>query len=563
MLPTSTHLCNPIFPVRQDTQSHGVPEFGQGVDLFIHPHPKLGMTQVTGTLNSGPGRGISVRSSFGHVAGQGIVRYQPDWTEDRGDMKSRPKTSPFDQEISVASEQKRGEWIHRRLLVYCKFSIFQFSLETIVRLFVLAWRGGSFVQNFLASATGDLLPPVVGIVIFLSGYRYAKNRSLDRVAVIRTSFRMIFLVGLMAFIVRPLFADAPVPLIGRVLIIHLVGALFIPWTVREAFKILLGLCGLALISDFLFVQGTLGHRIFEVFVLPAMGAPGLLWCWFRYSRFHSKFTLNHVLGRYGQLQRELEQARSVHEMLFPNEITEGPFQLRYRYEPMQQLGGDYVYVRRDQVERLNIVVLDVTGHGITAALTVNRIHGELDRLFGEEDDRPPGDVLTALNRYFCVSMARHGVYATAVAVRIDQQGDQLEWANAGHPPPFVLRGRSPCVALDSNAVMLGVLDDPMYECPTEVQTFVDGDRVVLYTDGVIEAHDSHDEMLGIEGVERVLQNKASVASRDAVSEHLLREVQRFRKGPAEDDVLIVELSRHRDRDGIPDEKEEVHATPWT
>jgi len=473
-------------------------------------------------------------------------------------MKKRPATSPFDEEISVASEQKRGEWIHRRLLLYCKFSIFQFSLETVIRLIILASRPGSFIQDFFASATRDLLPPVVGIFIFLAGYQRAKNRSLDRMAVIRYSFRMIFLVGLMGFIIRPLFADAPVPLIGRVLLIHLVGALFIPWTVREAFKILLGLCGLALISDFLFVDGTLGHKIFEVFILPTLGIPGLLWCWFRYSRFHSRFTLDHVLGRYGQLQRELEQARSVHEMLFPNEITEGPFQLRYRYEPMQQLGGDYVYVYRDQAERLNIVVLDVTGHGITAALTVNRIHGELDRLFGEHDDRRPGDVLKALNRYFCVSMARHDVYATAVAVRIDQQGDQLEWANAGHPPPFVLCAQSPCVALNSNAVMLGVLDDLLYECPTEVQAFVDGDRVVLYTDGVIEAHDSRDEMLGIEGFQRVLQDKASVASREAVSEDLLHEVQRFRKGPAEDDVLIVELSRHRDRAG--DRKGEIHAS---
>ncbi|UCD48821.1 MAG: serine/threonine-protein phosphatase [Phycisphaerales bacterium] len=473
-------------------------------------------------------------------------------------MKNRPATSPFDEEISVASEQKRGEWIHRRLLIYCKFSIFQFTLETVIRLTILVFRHGSFVQNFLASATSDLLPPVVGVIIFLSGYKYAKNRPLDRVAVIRYSFRMIFLVGIMGFVIRPLFADAPVPLVGRVLVIHLVGALFIPWTVREAFKILLGLCGLALISDFLFVEGTLGHRVFEVFILPAMGLPGLLWCWFRYSRFHSRFTLDHVLGRYGQLQRELEQARSVHEMLFPNEITEGPFQLRYRYEPMQQLGGDYVYVHRDQGDRLNIVVLDVTGHGITAALTVNRIHGELDRLFGENDDRRPGDVLKALNRYFCVSMARHGVYATAVAVRIDRQGDQLEWANAGHPPPFVLCGESPCVALDSNAVMLGVLDDPLYECSTQVQTFADGDRIVLYTDGVIEAHDSRNEMLGIDGFQRVLQGKASVASREAVSEDLLREVQRFRKGPAEDDVLIVELSRHGDR--AEDRKGEIHAT---
>lgn len=458
-------------------------------------------------------------------------------------MANVSATAPFDEEISVASEQKRSEWMHRRLIIYCVFSMFQFGVEIAVRLIMVMFQAGSFWKNCVACATSDLLPPVVGIVVFYGGYKRAKNRTLDRVAVIRYSFRMIFLVGVMGFLIRPFLATAPISLFGRVVIFHLVGALFMPWTVREAFKILLALCGLALISDFLFVKSTFGHHVFQVFILPTAGVPGLLWCWVRHSRFKSTFTLQHVLGRYGQLQRELEQARTVHEMLFPNEITEGPFQLRYRYEPMQQLGGDYVYVHRDQAERLNIVVLDVTGHGITAALTVNRIHGELDRLFGENDDRQPGGMLRALNRYFCVSMSKHGIYATAVAVRIDQQGDQLEWANAGHPPPFVLDTQGQCFALDSNAVMLGVLDDPAYECPTQMQAFVDGDRVVLYTDGVVEAHDERYEMLGIEGFQRVLQDKASSAKREGVSEDLLHAVQRFRSGPAEDDVLIVELSR--------------------
>ncbi len=471
-------------------------------------------------------------------------------------MKSDSKASAFDEEISLASEQKRSEWMHRRLRIYCIFSMFQFGIETLVRLIVLLSRDGSFVQNFLAVATGDLLPPVVGVVIFFVGYRYAKNRTLDRGAVIRYSFRMIFLVGIMAFIIRPFFSDAPVPLIGRILVIHLIGSLFLPWTVRESFKILLALCGLALISDFLFVPGSIGHRIFEVFVLPTAGTPGLLYCWFRYSRFHNKFTVEHLMGRYGQLQQELQQARRIHEMLFPHEITEGPFELRYRYEPMQQLGGDYIYVHRDRADRLNIVVLDVTGHGITAALTVNRIHGELDRLFGENQDRPPGDVLVALNRYFCVSMSRHEVYATAVALRIDQAADRLEWANAGHPPPFILQEKDECLSLDSNAVMLGVLDDPMYECATESLVFADGDRVVLYTDGVIEAHNSRDQMLGIEGFQRILRDKAAAATNAGISADLLREVQRFRTGPAEDDILIVELSRRQgmlaEREGVID-----------
>jgi len=452
-------------------------------------------------------------------------------------------TSSFDEEITAASEQKRSEWMHRRLVLYCLVSIVMFGLEIVVRLLMALFRSGSFWANCLECATRDLLPPVVAIVIFYAGYKRAKNRTLERLDVIHYSFCMIFLLGVMGFLVRPFFATSPMWYYDRVLMFHLVGALFMPWTVREAFKILLALCGLALISEFIYAEGMFRQLIFDAFFLPTMGAPGLLLCWFRHSRFQHKFTLQHVLGRYGQLQRELEQARKVHEMLFPNEITEGPFQLRYRYEPMQQLGGDYIYVRRDAAERLSIVVIDVTGHGITAALTVNRIHGELDRLFGEDDDRRPGDVLKSLNRYFCVSMARHGVYATAVAVRIDQQGDQLEWANAGHPPPFMLDAQGPCSPLDSNAVMLGVLEDENYECPTEVQTFVDGARVVLYTDGVIEAHDDRDEMLGVEGFQRVLRDRTAGKERDDVSADLLREVQRFRKGPAEDDVLIVELSR--------------------
>jgi len=474
-------------------------------------------------------------------------------------MKKRPVASPFDDEILLASEQKRSEWMHRRLLIYCLFSIVLAGVEIVAYLVALLFQEGSYVGNLIARAGYDLLPGLVTILVFLIGYYRAKNRSLDRLAVIRYSFWMILLVGVMAFLIRPIFTAFPLrtlvtempsaqmhaqpSLVGRVLIVHLSGALFIPWTVREAFRMLLALCGLALISDLFFVEGTFGHRIIEVFILPTAGVPGLVYCWFRYSRFRRKFTVEHLLGRYGQLQQELQQARRIHEMLFPNEITEGPFQLRYRYEPMQQLGGDYVYVYRAEANSLNIVVLDVTGHGITAALTVNRIHGELDRLFGEDEDRRPGDVLKALNRYFCVSMARHDVYATAVAVRIDQRADQLEWANAGHPPPFVLQGQGRCIALDSNAVMLGVLDDPAYECCTEALTFADGDRIVLYTDGVIEAHDSRYEMLGIEGFQRVLQDKASQTPRDDVSEDLLHEVQRFRNGPAEDDVLIVELSR--------------------
>ncbi len=446
--------------------------------------------------------------------------------------------------------------MHRRLLIFCVVSMAAAGVEVVVQLVMLLWKAGSFFDHLVADY--HLLPGSVTVLVFFFGYRRAKDRRLDRAAVIRYSFWLILASGVLAFLVRPLFVAFPIrtlvtdlppeqahaqpSLVGRVLMIHMVGALFIPWTVREAARVLAALCGLALLSNILFVQGSLGYRIVEAVFLPTAGVPGLLYCWFRYSRFRSRFTLEHVLGRYGQLQQELQQARSVHEMLFPGEITEGSCQFRYGYEPMQQLGGDYVYVRRDEADRLSVVVIDVTGHGITAALTVNRIHGELDRLFGERADRPPGEVLTALNRYFCVSIARHGIYATAVAVRHDPKSGRLEWANAGHPPPFALDGRGQCVALDSNAVMLGVIDEPLYECQTQRRTFADGDCVVIYTDGAIEARDRRGEQLCIEGFQQVVIEKAAATDGAPLSSDLLTEVQRFRSGPPDDDTLIVELT---------------------
>lgn len=465
----------------------------------------------------------------------------------------------FDDEMSLASEEKRSQWVHRRLLIYCKVSIILSGVELAVRLIVLILKRGSFLGTLLEGSGVTLLPSIMNLIVFFTVYRRAKHRPLDRVGVIRYSFAMVLLLGLSAFLIRPvvgLFLAAPgrppglLPLEGRLLLIHFVAAAFIPWTSREALVLLAALSGLAVFAQGFFAHQSMGQRLTMVAVLPLAGLPGWFLCRLRYSRFRDKFALEHLTGRYRQLQRELEQARAIHEMLFPGEITEGGVQLRYAYEPMQQIGGDYLYVHHDGAGRISVVVLDVTGHGITAALTVNRIYGELDRLFGEREDRTPGEILYAMNRYFCVSLARMGIFATGVSLRVDGSEERLEWANAGHPPPFVLAAKAGCLALNSNAMMLGVLDNPDYECSTEVCSFSHGDRVVVYTDGVMEAHDKNQQMFGIEGCQQVLLEKAAQSANSKVSDDLLEAVRRFRAGPAEDDSLIVELTRHVVEDPI-------------
>src|SRR5690606_28540475 len=99
--------------------------------------------------------------------------------------------------------------------------------------------------------------------------------------------------------------------------------------------------------------------------------------------------LRALATRYGEFRRELTDARRIHESLFPKPKCEGDVHFLYLYEPMRQIGGDYLFVScaptdDGRREMLSFVVIDVTGHGIPAALTVNRLHGELSRLFAED-----------------------------------------------------------------------------------------------------------------------------------------------------------------------------------
>ena len=138
--------------------------------------------------------------------------------------------------------------------------------------------------------------------------------------------------------------------------------------------------------------------------------------------------------------------------------------------------------------------------------------------------------------------ARHGIFATALALRVDASQGSLEWANAGHPPAFLVSQDGAVQPLESNAVMLGVVDDPEYSCPTEQAVFAPGDRVVLYTDGVIEALDKWERALGVEGVRDTLRRAHGDRHEDFL-QVVWQRVQDHRQGPATDDTLVVEITR--------------------
>lgn len=338
--------------------------------------------------------------------------------------------------------------------------------------------------------------------------------------------------------------------LSNVFITHLLASLFIPWSPREAVRPLIPLLLLFAVFTLIFGDGSLTWRIVTVAGAPLVGLPGVAWSAWRIGRFRDRFHARVLRRSYGEMKRELVDARKIHEALFPEPILTGPVRFVYKYEPMRQIGGDFLFAHRfpglaeHDNEPLSIVMIDVTGHGVPAALTVNRLYGELARLFAEDPDIHPGEVLTALNSYVHYTLAAHSVYATALCVRVDPRLDLLEWASGGHPPAFVRTVDGRLERLDSTAFVLGACHGEDFDDGRKSVRFGRGDALIAYTDGAIEARDARGKMVGVEGFQRWVASVRPDPEEDSGwAAALLREVDRHRFGSPADDTLIVEIYR--------------------
>jgi sigma-B regulation protein RsbU (phosphoserine phosphatase) len=318
---------------------------------------------------------------------------------------------------------------------------------------------------------------------------------------------------------------------------------FLPWTATQAMRPIVPVLALNAVLAAILSKDGLSWLAMKAPFSLMIAVPGVLICLVRHSRRMEEFKLAFFQRRYGEVRRELFDARRIHEALFPAPIREGPVQFSYVYEPMHQIGGDYLYSScAGPGKPLNLVLMDVTGHGIPAALTVNRLHGELQRLFAERPAIGPGEVLALLNRYVYLTLANHAVYVTALCLRVDPAAGTLEYANGGHPSAY-LRGANGSVHdLPSTALLLGVSPDAEFSPDAVRLPFHPGDTLIAYTDGAIEARNSEGRMLSMSGMQRLVAGMPRVKCGDW-PQALIAAVEKHRLGPALDDTLVIEIAR--------------------
>lgn len=220
-----------------------------------------------------------------------------------------------------------------------------------------------------------------------------------------------------------------------------------------------------------------------------------------------------------QWKQEMEQAQQVQRLLIPAALPATPgFSVESVYLPAQQVGGDFFQISPGEDGSLLVVVGDVSGKGLKAAMTVSAIVGGLKQI----KTRQPAELLATLNRQLIDEL--HGGFVTCCATRITREG-KATIANAGHLSPY-RNGKE--FAVDTG-IPLGIDSASEYE-ETECE-LAPGDRFIIISDGVIEARNAKGELYGFERTED-LSNQSPVT--------IAETVQQFGQ---EDDITVVSIQR--------------------
>ena len=238
-----------------------------------------------------------------------------------------------------------------------------------------------------------------------------------------------------------------------------------------------------------------------------------------------------------RIEQELRTAQAIQHAFLPKDVPTLPgWQLLPYYQPAREVGGDFydLFVFADG--RLGLVIGDVAGKGVPAALVMATVHTMLRTAV--QATLAPGEVLARVNELLAVEIPT-GMFVTCFYALLEPGSGRLRYANAGHEPPYRQHGRS-ATELWATGMPLGLMPGTCYE-EHEV-TLSPGENLLFYSDGLVEAHNSSREMFGFPRLQALLEEHTDGAS---LIDFVLGELQRFtgQGWEQEDDVTLLLLQR--------------------
>ncbi len=233
--------------------------------------------------------------------------------------------------------------------------------------------------------------------------------------------------------------------------------------------------------------------------------------------------------------QELEIAKQVQARLFPQTL---PTLTTLEYAGIciqaRQVGGDYYDFLDLGRERLGLVIGDIAGKGIAAALLMANLQANLRSQCAIALDQPQ-HFLRSVNQLFFENTA-DSAYATLFFAEYDDRAGRLRYANCGHLCALLLRGDNTLERLDSTATVLGLFKD--WDCSISERRLFPGDTLALYTDGITEAFSPAEEEFGEHRLIAALRRHGDLPSQSLLAS-IVDEVRQFSPHEQHDDITLI------------------------
>lgn len=256
------------------------------------------------------------------------------------------------------------------------------------------------------------------------------------------------------------------------------------------------------------------------------------------------------LTRETQRQRsEIESLADIQKLLLPDNPRIRGLDYAVHWQPAATAAGDYYEMSNltevaapeipatETADVWGVIVGDVSGHGVAAAAETMQFDAIL-RTYQGGDGEPPANVISYANRHFFSRRSR-GRFMTVFALLYRPDARLLSFLSAGHPPLLLRRDGDVSLLGEADQIPLGVLPDFSYANNTH--DVRDGDVFVLYTDGIVEARDSHGRQFGMDRLRRLIAAADAGASAQALRDALVATVHEHQSGTVgnDDQTLIV------------------------
>jgi len=242
-------------------------------------------------------------------------------------------------------------------------------------------------------------------------------------------------------------------------------------------------------------------------------------------------------------EEELRDAREIQASLLPKTLPEvAGYEIAAINQPLRHVGGDYYNVMRIDDRHTAICIADVAGKGMPAALLMSSLQAALQPLIAQ--NLPPQELCQRLNRILCDVMPV-GKFISFFYGVLDNEENRLTYCNAGHNPPLLIRADGASAELGAEGAVLGQFPEWLFQ-QTELQ-IQRGDRLLLFTDGLVEACNTSDELFSEQNLVRIAQETPAFSSQELMGS-LMRAAWEHCQGHFQDDASLIVL-KASPRDG--------------